>query len=123
MEFHVAGKEIERVAAYTFADASTRELDALQVQNTELDSEMTRLHSDIDAVKRLRAEITSLDCNVEKTAASLTDTANTRDKAVERADNLSARLAASVRREDAYKWKLTTVKEDFVKTGVERANL
>lgn len=55
--------------------------------------------------------------------ASLTNTANMRDEAAERADNLRSRLAASVRRENPYKSELTAVKEDLVKTCVERSIL
>lgn len=56
-------------------------------------------------------------------AASLTDTASTRDEAVEKADNFSAQLTASVRREDVYRARLAAVKDDLARTRVERANL
>lgn len=68
-------------------------------------------------------EVTRLGCSVKKMTASLTETANVRDEAVERASNLIAQLAASVRREEAYKLELTSVKEDLAKTRVERTNL
>lgn len=61
--------------------------------------------------------------NVEKVTVSLTDTANVRNGAIERADNLSAQLAASFCREDTYKLELTAVKSDSVKIPAERANL
>lgn len=48
--------------------------------------------------------------------------ANIRDGAVEKADNLGAQLAASFCRDDAYKSKRTSVKEDLVKPLVEWDN-
>lgn len=55
--------------------------------------------------------------------ASLTDTANKHDDVFERPENLSAQFATRVRREDVYKLELTAVKEDWVETRVERANV
>lgn len=80
-----------------------RELDALRAQCAELYSEVTHLHSEVDVVENLCEVVTRLGRDVEKVAASLTDTANMQDEAVERTDNLHAQLTASIRREDAYK--------------------
>lgn len=123
MEPQIAGMATKRMAAVAVADASKRELDALRFRYAELDSGVTRLDSKVNVVKRLRAKTISLGRDVEKTAASLTDTANMHDEAVERAYNLGAPLAANVRREEAYKLDLTAVEEDLVKTRVERAKL
>lgn len=104
-------KEIERVTAVAVAALSKRESDALKVRNGKLEFEVTRLHSVIDNVEQLHVEVTRLGRDVEKTTASLTNTANMRDAAVEEAGNLSAQLAASVCREDAYKSEITAVRE------------
>lgn len=63
---------------------------------------MTCLHSEVDAFARLRAEAAWLGCDVEKMTASCIYMANMRDEAVERANNLSAQLAASVCWKDTY---------------------
>lgn len=55
--------------------------------------------------------------------ATLTDTANMRDEAAERSASLRAQLAASIRREDAYKSELATEKDELAKIRVECANL
>lgn len=60
---------------------------------------------------------------MEKKFASLTDTENMQDEAVESAESLSAQLAASVCSDHANKIELTAVKEVLVKTRVQRANL
>lgn len=52
--------EIERVASVSVASLSKRESDALKVWNAELDSEVTRLRSEIDTVKHLREEVNRL---------------------------------------------------------------
>lgn len=96
-------KEIERVAVAAVVDASKLKLYALLVWCAELDSEVTRSHSEFDVFKRLRGKITGLGRDDEKTAASLTNTASMRDEAIKRPDNLHAQLGSSVRREDAYK--------------------
>lgn len=54
---------------------------------------------------------------------SLNDTWNMGDEAVERAKNLSAQLAGSVRREDASKLEPAATKNDLARTCVECANL
>lgn len=77
----------------------------------------------VDVVKQLRVEVTSMDCNVEKMTASLTDTVSVRGEAVERAYIVITQLAASVCCEDACKFELNGVKEDLLATRVERANL
>lgn len=123
LDLQIAMKEIERVAMIGVAEPSKRESDASKVQNAELDFDVARLHSEIGSVKRLRAEVTRLGHVVEEITATLTDTANVRDKVVERANNLSAQLAASVRRKNVYKSELTAVEEGLAKTRVERANL
>lgn len=60
--------------------------------------------------------------DVEEISATMTDTASVRDKDVERADNLGAQFAASVRLKDVYKLVLTTVNEDLTKTRVDHDN-
>lgn len=82
-----------------------------------------RLNIEVAVVKNLRAEITSSVCDYEKTAASLTNTANMSNKAVKRADSLSARIAASIRWEDVYKPELTAVKEYLIKARAYRINV
>lgn len=118
LKSQIAKKEIKRVAAVAVAASSERKSDALKVQNAGLDSEVTRLHSEIDAVKQFRAEVAKLSLVVQKVAISLTGSANLRVEAVERADNLSTQLAASNRRKDAYKSEKTAAKEDSVKLAL-----
>lgn len=84
---------------------------------------MTRIQSEVDDIKQLRVEVTRLGRDVGKMTAFLTYTAYMRDETVERPDYLSVQLAAIVRREEAYKSELAAVKEDLVKSRVERVNL
>lgn len=123
LKSQVAMKKIERVPAGAVATSNMRKLGELKVQNEELHSKVTRLHSRIDNVKQLRAEVARLDCDVEKVTVSQSDMANMRDEAVERAYHLSAQIAASIRLEDAYKSEQAAVKDVLVRTRVESANL
>lgn len=78
------------MAVVAVVDASKQKLDALRVQYAEFDSEVTRLHSEVDIVKQVRVEETRLSHGVEKMTVSLNSTVDMRDEPVERADNLSA---------------------------------
>lgn len=111
------------MAAGAVAASCKRNSGALKVLNAISDSERTRLHSKVDDVKQLRAGVSKLGCDVERITASLTDTTNMCNEAVERADDVGAYLAASIRHEDAYRAELNAVKEELVKTHIERANL
>lgn len=87
LEGQAALKEIERVATFIAANASVRVLDALQVRNAMLDSNVRRLYSKVDAVKRLLAKINRSGRDAEKAAASFIGTTNMRDEAIEIAEN------------------------------------
>lgn len=117
------GEKIERLAAAAVVDKSKWKLDALQARCAEPGLEVTCLHREVDVVNSLRVELTELDQDVENMIASLTDSAGMRDEIVERADDLSAQLAASARRRDAYTSRLAAEKKNFYKFRVERANL
>lgn len=78
----ITEKEIKRVAAVAAADASKWELDSPRVWCVELDSEVSRLHSEDDVVKQVLAEVAKLGRDAEKKTVSLTDSANMRDEAV-----------------------------------------
>lgn len=54
------------MAAVTVAALSRWELDALNVRHVTLDSEVTRLHSEIDDDKELRAEVIRLGRDAER---------------------------------------------------------
>lgn len=72
------------MAAVAAAASSKQKADALKSRNVELNFEVARLLSEVDAVKKPRAVLIRLGCNVEKITASLIDTANMRDEAVKR---------------------------------------
>lgn len=112
-----------RVAAVAAAASSKREPDALKVPTEELESKVMHLHNEVDIVKQLRSKVARLGHDVENMSASLTDTGNMRDEAVNRADNLSVYFAVSVYCRDAYKLELAVVKKGLKKTRVERASL
>lgn len=73
--------------------------------------------------EELRVKESGLGRDVEKMASSLTDTTKVRNEAIERSEDLTAQLAASVHREEAHKLDLTAMKEDLSITRVRRANL
>lgn len=123
LKWRIAMMKIKRVAAVVVAALSKQEPDVLKVQAAELDAEVSRSHIEVKNFKHLRAETNRLGRDVEKVTALLTDRANMLDEDVERADNLSAQLAASVCCEDAYKSKISPVKDDLVKTRVESTHL
>lgn len=58
-------------------------MDTLHFQFAEIDFDVTRLHSKVDAVKRLQAEVARSDPGVKKKTVLLPDAANIRDNAVE----------------------------------------
>lgn len=117
------GYEIESVAAVVVVSASKLELDSQYAQCADLDSAGTHLHSEVNVVKLLRVEIACSGHDVEKIAASVTNTATMRDEAVKMAYNLRCQIAAGVCCEDAYKLEVTAVEEGLVETRVERAIL
>lgn len=63
------GKEIKRDAAVAVVDMSKRELDALRAQCANLDHKVTRLQSEVDAFRQLRAEVAGLGREVKKMTA------------------------------------------------------
>lgn len=123
LKSQVSMREIERATAVAVAASRKRGLDALKVRNAQLASVVMRLHSKVGIVKQFRAKVTRLGRGDKKGTAFLTGTANKHDEAVEKADYISAHLAAGVRIEDAYRSELTMMKKDFVGSRLERASL
>lgn len=97
------------------AASSKWESNAQMVRFTKLESVVTRLPSEVDVVKQLRAEVASRGRDIEKMNASFTDKANMRDETVKRADNLSSQRSASFCSEDAYLSELSALKKNLAK--------